>query len=56
MPKPSWCLLVMTRYFMPAFLATATHCLASNFTGLNRRANCSYWETGILVSSRNHSP
>ena len=35
MPKPSWCLLVMTMYFMPASLAIFTHSAASNFTGLN---------------------
>ena len=34
MAKPSQCLAVMTRYFMPAALATATHCSALNLTGL----------------------
>ena len=54
-PKPSWCFEVMTMYFIPAFLATSTHSLALNFTGLNRAANFSYSETGIWVVSRNHS-
>ena len=35
MAKPSWCLAVMTMYFMPASLASRTHSSASNFTGLN---------------------
>ena len=35
MAKPSWCLLVMVMYFMPAALASATHSAASNSVGLN---------------------
>jgi len=34
--NPSWCLLVMTRYFMPALWAIFTHSLASNLSGLKR--------------------
>ena len=34
MEKPSWCLAVMTRYFMPASLASPTKALASNFGGI----------------------
>ena len=33
--KPSWCLEVMTMYFMPASLAMRTHSSALNLTGLN---------------------
>ena len=36
MQKPSWCLLVMVMYFIPAALASLTHSSASNLTGLNR--------------------
>ena len=39
-----------------AFFAIRTHALASNFTGLNCGANCSYCDTGMWVSSMNHSP
>ena len=48
MANPSWCLAVITMYFIPAFLATATHASASNFTGLNCFASCSYSSTGDL--------
>jgi len=36
MQNPSWCLEVMTRYFVPAALATLTHSSASNAVGLKR--------------------
>ena len=34
-------------YFIPAALATATHCLASNFVGLNCLYRLSYTATGV---------
>jgi hypothetical protein len=34
--KPSWCLLVIVMYFMPAALARDTHSAGSNSVGLNR--------------------
>jgi hypothetical protein len=33
--KPSWCLLVTTRYRMPAFRAIIAHSVASKSTGSN---------------------
>ena len=56
MQKPSWCLDVMTTYFIPAALATRAHSLASNFVGLNCLASCSYSAIGILWWSMIHSP
>jgi hypothetical protein len=54
--KPSWCFDVMTMYFAPALLATATHSSALNFTGLNCFASCSYSATGIIARFMIHSP
>src|SRR5258708_4549527 len=54
--NPSWCLDVITMYFMPEFLAIATHSSALNFTGSNRGASCSYSRTGILAWFMIHSP
>ena len=54
MAKPSWCLEVMTMYFMPASLAVRTHSSALNFTGLNSLAYSRYSATGILP--RVHDP
>src|SRR5262245_30307985 len=54
--KPSWCLLVITMYFMPAALARRTQASASNFTGLNWVLYFSYSASGILASWRIHSP
>jgi len=45
--KPSWCLVVMVMYFIPAAFAIRTHLSASNFTGLNWPWNFSYSSTGI---------
>ena len=56
MAKPSWCLLVITMYFMPASSAIWTHSSALNFTGLNCVASCSYSATGILARFMIHSP
>ncbi len=33
MAKPSWCLLVIVMYFMPAALASETHSAALNAVG-----------------------
>ena len=38
MANPSWCLAVMTMYFMPARWAMLTHSSALNRVGLNRGA------------------
>ena len=54
--KPSWCLVVMTTYFMPAALAMRAHLRASNFTGLNCFWSGSYSAGGILAPNRIHSP
>ena len=54
--KPSWCLLVMTMYFMPASFASCTQASALNLTGLNWPASCSYSFTGILARFMIHSP
>src|SRR3954454_19281602 len=56
MQKPSWCLLVTVRYFIPAALASLTHSSASNFTGLNRGGSFSYSEIGILSLFITHTP
>ena len=56
MAKPSWCLLVMVMYFMPAFFAMETHSAASNWAGLNFAGSFSYSAIGILVFSITHSP
>ncbi len=56
MAKPSWCLLVITMYFIPASSAICTHSSALNFTGLNWVASCSYSFTGILARFMIHSP
>src|SRR6266496_3280054 len=56
MAKPSWCLLVITIYFIPASCAICTHSSALNFTGLNCFASCSYSFTGILARFMIHSP
>jgi len=37
--KPSWCLVVMTMYFIPACLAMRTQASGSNFVGLKRDWN-----------------
>src|SRR5579872_4482906 len=55
-PNPSWCLLVMTMYFIPAFFAMATQWRASNFTGLNCGTSLAYCESGIRMSFMIHSP
>ena len=54
--KPSWCLLVITMYFMPASCAICTHSSALNLTGLNWAARGSYSFTGILPRFMIHSP
>ena len=41
---------------MPASWATRTQASASNFTGLNRAASCSYSRTGIWARFMIHSP
>jgi len=40
MAKPSWCLAVMTMYFMPASFAICTHRSASNSVGAKVSAMC----------------
>jgi len=47
MAKPSWCLAVMTMYFIPAALARATISRALKLVGLNWRARALYSATGI---------
>ena len=54
--KPSWCLAVMTTYFMPASLAAAIQATGSYFTGLKRLAKAWYSATGILALCMIHSP
>ena len=49
MAKPSWCLEVMTMYFMPASLAVRTHSSALNLTGLNSLAKCAVFGDGDLA-------
>ena len=39
--KPSWCLLVMVMYFIPAALTIATHSAASNWSGLKNAGSFS---------------
>ena len=41
MAKPSWCLLVIVMYFMPAALAIETHWAASNSVGLKNAGSFS---------------
>jgi len=53
--KPSWCLEVMTMYFIPAPAAARTHASASNFVGLNWVRNLSYSSSGICALFRIHS-
>ena len=43
-------------YFMPASFASCAHASASNFTGLNFSASCSYSSTGIFARFMIHSP
>ena len=43
-------------YFMPASFASFTHASASNFTGLNCVASCSYSFAGICARFMIHSP
>ncbi len=43
-------------YFMPASCAICTHASASNWTGSNVFANCSYSVTGICARFMIHSP
>ena len=38
--KPSWCLAVITMYFMPAALASDTQACASNRVGSNCAGSC----------------
>ena len=54
--KPSWCLEVITMYFMPASCASRTQASASNFTGFHCFASCSYSPTGIRARYMIHSP
>src|SRR3972149_3121461 len=54
--KPSWCLLVITRYFAPAPAAAFANASAENLVGLNRARSVSYSPIGILALLRIHSP
>src|SRR5690242_18098553 len=54
--KPSWCLLVMVMYLIPAALARDTHSAASNSVGLNRAASGSYSAMVIFLLFMTHSP
>src|SRR6185369_1998533 len=56
MANPSWCLLVIVMYRMPADFASDTHCAGSYFTGLNRAASFSYSAMGIWELFMTHSP
>ena len=56
MAKPSWCLLVIVMYFIPARLASATIACALKWVGLNCGANFSYSLTGMCSCSMTHSP
>ena len=48
--KPSWCLEVITSYFIPASLAIWIRSLASNLAGLNSRWPLQWHEVGRIVS------
>ena len=54
--KPSWCLLVIVMYFIPAAFTSATHAAGSNFTGSNCGASVSYSETVMPRLFITHSP
>ncbi len=54
--NPSWCLDVITMYFMPASCAICTQASGSNFTGFHCFASCSYSATGIRARFMIHSP
>ena len=54
--NPSWCLAVITMYFMPACCARSAQASGSYFTGLNSLANLRYSATGILAVCMIHSP
>ena len=56
MAKPSWCLAVMTKYFMPASAASSAHASASKPDGSNPLASPSYSETGMRALNMIHSP
>ena len=57
MAKPSWCLEVMTMYFIPADLGEGDPCRsASKFTGLNCVAEPCSPATGIVALFMIHSP
>jgi hypothetical protein len=42
MQNPSWCFVVKTTYFIPAFFAAAAHFSGLKFTGLNESLRFSY--------------
>jgi hypothetical protein len=54
--NPSWCLEVMTMYFIPASCASWTQASGSNLTGLSLAASCSYSFTGTCERFMIHSP
>src|SRR5258708_40197658 len=53
--KPSWCLDVMTMYFIPASFARRTHSSALYLMGLNCFARLAYSGAGIRARFMIHS-
>ena len=56
MAKPSWCLAVITMYFMPGILGDRHPLVGVEPHGLNSRRSFSYSATGILAWFMIHSP
>ena len=54
--KPSWCLLVIVMYFMPAALASDTHAAGSKSTGLKNAGSFSYSAARTFRLFITHSP
>jgi hypothetical protein len=53
--NPSWCRVVMTMYFMPAFFASAAHSRGAPGFGANVAASFSYSGMGMFSVVITHS-
>ena len=55
MAKPSWCLVVMTKYFIPAAFAALAHTVGLNFFGLKVLERPQYISRNLVMSAWVHS-
>ena len=55
MQKPSWCLVVMQRYLIPALAIDFTHASASKSGASNVPTRGAYWDVGMASTSCTHS-